>query len=145
MREITTNLKSIVKILQKYKVVLAFVFGSTTKGKLTKLSDLDLAILLDKSVSDKKCFQIRLLLLDSLGKIIKSRPLDVIVLNEAPPLLAQAVATRGKVIYCQDENLKSSFQRKTLKNYDDAIYLRKVYYRYLEDRVRTNHLGETHA
>lgn len=142
MKIISENLSIIKNVFQKNRVVLAFLFGSAAKGKITKLSDLDLAVLLDKAIKPNKYFAIRLSLLDKLGRIIKNKPLDIVILNEASPLLAQMVASRGKIIYCQNNNIKASFQIKTLKNFDDAIYLRKTYYHYLENRVKNNKLGE---
>jgi len=104
------------KIFAKHRVVLAFIFGSTVKGKITKLSDLDIAVFLDKKVKPNKYQQIRLSLLDELGKIIKDKPLDIIVLNDCSPLLAQMAITKGKVIYCPNENLKVDLQVQSLKN-----------------------------
>lgn len=145
MEEFQQNLGSIKKILQKNQVVLAFIFGSAANGKLTKLSDLDFAVLLQQNVLPEKYQRIRFSLLHHLGKIIKNRPLDVAILNDASPLLAQMAVTRGRIIYSKEDSLKNKFQSETLKNYDDTAYLRKTYYRYLESRVRNNHLGETYA
>lgn len=142
MKIISENLSTIKNIFQKNRVVLAYLFGSAAKGKTTKLSDFDLAVLLNKVVKPNKYFAVRLSLLDKLGRIIKNKPLDVVILNEASPLLAQMVTSRGKIIYCQNNNIKTDFQIKTLKNFDDAIYLKKTYYHYLENRVKNNKLGE---
>jgi predicted nucleotidyltransferase len=136
------KLSAVKNVFQKNKVALAFIFGSVAKGKTSRLSDLDFAVVLDKSVPLREYHQVRLSLADQLGRIIKSKPLDVAILNNASPLLAQLVITQGKLIFCQDENLRVAFQRKTLKNFDDAFYLRKTYYRYLARRVAENKLGE---
>ncbi len=142
MEKIIANLLAIKNIFRRNKVVLAFLFGSTVKKKLTKLSDLDIAVVLDKTVSPNKYHQVRLSLLDQLGRIVKNKPLDVAVLNNASPLLVQLVITQGKLIFCQNEDLKVDFQVKALQEFDDAFYLRKVYYHYLEKRVKENKLGE---
>ena len=132
------------RVLQQNRVILAFVFGSAATGRTTRSSDLDLAVLLDEAVPERKYFAIRLRLLDQLSRVIKGRHLDVAVLNSASPLLVQLVLTRGKVIFCQDKDLKAEFQIKALQEFEDALYLRKTYYRYLEERVRQNKLGEIH-
>jgi len=142
MKTILANLPAVKNVFQKNKVVLAFLFGSAAKEKVTNLSDLDFAVVLNKSVPLDKYHQIRLSLLDQLGRIIKFKPLDVAILNDASPLLAQLVMTQGQLIFCQDEDLKADFQTKTLKNFDDAFYLKKVYYHYLGRRVKENKLGE---
>jgi len=91
MKEIISNLESIKKIFQESKVVLAYIFGSAAKRGLTKLSDIDFAVFLDKTVPQNKYYKIRLLLLDKLGRVIKNKSLDVAVLNNATPILAQLV------------------------------------------------------
>jgi len=145
MKRILSNLTSIKKIFHENGVVFAYIFGSASKKELTKLSDIDFAVFLDKSISQSKYYKIRLLLLDQLGRIIKNKPLDVAILNNASPLLAQLVILQGKVIFCKDEDLRVSFQLKSLKEFDDTFYLRRVYYRYLEERVKENRLGEVSA
>lgn len=142
MERIIANSPAIENIFRKNKVVSAFLFGSAVKKRLTKLSDLDIAVVLDKTVSPDKYYQVRLSLLDQLGRIIKSKPLDIAVLNNASPLLVQLVITQGELIFCQNEDLKVNFQVRALQKFDDAFYLRKVYYHYLEKRVKENKLGE---
>ncbi|MCG2790219.1 MAG: nucleotidyltransferase domain-containing protein [Actinomycetia bacterium] len=142
MKEIFSNLQSIKKIFQESGVVLAYIFGSAAKKGFNKLSDIDFAVFLNKAISQSKYYTIRLLLLDQLGRVIKNKPLDVAILNNATPLLAQLVILQGKVIFYEDEDLRVSFQLKSLKEFDDALYLRKVYYNYLEERVKENKLGD---
>jgi predicted nucleotidyltransferase len=142
MKEILLNLASIKKIFKKNKVVFAYIFGSAAKEGLTKLSDIDFAVFLDEAISKSKYYNIRLLILDQLGRVVKNKPLDIAILNNSSPLLAQLVILKGKIIFCEDEDLRISFQLKSLKEFDDAFYLRKVYYRYLEERVKEDKLGE---
>ncbi|MBU4293643.1 MAG: nucleotidyltransferase domain-containing protein [Actinobacteria bacterium] len=142
MKEIFSNLQSIKKIFQESGVVLAYIFGSVAKKGFNKLSDIDFAVFLNKAISQSKYYTIRLLLLDQLGRVIKNKPLDVAILNNASPLLSQLVILQGKVIFYEDEDLRVSFQLKSLKEFDDALYLRKVYYNYLEERVKENKLGD---
>jgi len=142
MKEIFSNLETIKKIFKENGVVLAYIFGSAAKKELTKLSDIDFSVLLDKTIPQNKYYQIRLSLLDRLGRAIKSKPIDIAILNNASPLLSQLVILQGKIIFCKDEDLRVNFQVKSLKEFDDAIYLRRVYYNYLEERVKKNKLGE---
>lgn len=143
METILPYLTTIKKIFVGKKTVSVFLFGSAAKGKAGKLSDLDFAVLLDKTVPSKNYSRVRLELLDQLGRIIRNRPLDVAILNQASPLLAHLVVTQGKLIFCQDEDQKINFQTIALQKFDDAFYLRKVFYAYLSQRVKDNRLGET--
>lgn len=137
--------KSIINIFVKNKVVLAFLFGSVTKGKINKLSDLDIGVVLDQSIAPEKYYQTRIALLDKIGRIYKNRPIDLAILNDANPLLSHLAINRGKVIYYQNEMQKILFQTNNLKKFDDALYLRKTYYHYLSQRVKDNVLGEIYA
>ena len=145
MEEILSHLPVIEKILRQNQVVLALVFGSVAKKRPNRLSDLDLGVVLADSVPNKKYPQTRLALLDKLGRILKKQPLDVIILNQASPLLTQMAISHGKVIFCPEQNLRIQFQIKSLKEFDDAYYLRRAYYHYLEQRVKNNQLGEIAA
>ncbi|MGM0365292.1 MAG: type VII toxin-antitoxin system MntA family adenylyltransferase antitoxin [Actinomycetota bacterium] len=145
MEEIFPDIKLVTRILQENGAVLAFVFGSAVKGKQTRLSDIDIAVLLDKSICRGDYNRARLNIMDRLGRLVKNKPVDVAILNNASPLLAQLAVTRGRVIFCKDDDLRVNFQVRTLKEFDDALYLRRVYYKYLEERVRQNRLGEMSA
>jgi predicted nucleotidyltransferase len=101
MEKILANLKSIQKVFQKHKVVLV----------------------LAEKIAPAKYPQIRLRLLDEIGWVIKDRPIDLAILNNASPLLVQLAASKGKIIYCQDNNRKIEFQTQALKKFDDAIFL----------------------
>ena len=77
-------------------VLFAFLFGSHATGKVYKESDVDVAVYLQEGCS-----------LSSVKKIwsdiedIVKKDVDLIVLNTAPPLIAQA-ALRGKPLIIKD-------------------------------------------
>lgn len=145
MKEILKNITAIKKIFGKEKVVLAFVFGSTVKKTFNKLSDLDLAVVLDKSIQPSRYEEIRLSLLDQLSRLLKGKPLDMAILNNSSPLLTQMVISRGKIIFCRSEDFRVNFQSQVLQRFDDTLYLRRIYYQYLQNRVEENKLGEKYG
>lgn len=142
MRELRKKLPALRKIFRKNKIVLAYLFGSVATEKEGKLSDIDFAVLLDEEVAVAKYFDIRLKLISQLGELIRDLPVDVIVLNEVPPILAQMALTRGKLLFCQDEDLKARFSLRTCQVAEEMRFLRETFYKYLEKRVRLNKLGE---
>lgn len=141
MRLSLTNSK-ILKIFKNYPLVGAYFYGSKSKGKSNALSDLDIGILLADEVSSKKYFPLRLEIQDALGKILKKERIDLAILNEVSPLLAQSIITKGKLIFCTDKEKITDFACQTLKKYDDTLFLRETYYKYLKRRVFENTLGE---
>lgn len=139
MKQIKKHLPEIIKVFKKNGAVFAYLFGSYAKGRVTKLSDIDFAVYL-KNYSDS--FDIQLKIMDQLGGILKIEKIDVVILNEAPPLLAHQAATSGKVILDKDPELRFSFEGKTLQTIEDTSYFRNVFYKHLEERVRDNKMGE---
>lgn len=135
------NIAKITKILEKNRVVLAVLFGSGAKGKTGPLSDIDFAVLLPGSPSSQKRFNRQLILKNALEQIL-NKPVDILILNSAPPLIAQMAVAHGQVIYCQDEDIKASVFTNILKGYDDAAYLSLIQRKYLEARVFNNKMGE---
>lgn len=141
MNQIKKHLPAIIRVFKQHRVVLGLLFGSTVAGRTTRRSDLDFAVLLPESVSKKKYLDIQLSLMSQLNRIFKKK-IDVVVLNNASPFLAQMAIVNGRVLYCSDDNLKAQFFTRTLQGFEDASYLAKTYNRYLNQRVLTNRLGE---
>ena len=63
------------------------------------------------------------------------RRVDLVVLNEAPPLLTHEVIRAGLLIVCRDEDERVRFQTRATSRYLDTAYLRRVQYAYLRERA----------
>jgi len=103
-------------------VKVAYLFGSRAEGKAGPLSDFDIAILLDNRVDKREGFNYRLKLLNDLSFILKTRKLDVVIMNDAPLLLNYNVIKEGKVLYCRDELARMRFETYVLSRYLDRRY-----------------------
>ncbi len=80
------------------EVLFAFLFGSRSTGRARSDSDWDLGVFLVESLTPRERHDLRLRLqavLAELGSV------DVVVLNDAPPLLAQR-ALQGKRLMVKD-------------------------------------------
>lgn len=123
-------------------VRLAYLFGSQATGRARPDSDVDVAVLFGDGVppSDYNRRQLELIgaVMDAFGK----NDVDVVILNEAPPLLAVEVLDHGKVLYNVDDALRVEFQVKALREYRDTEPLRRVLREALEERVRTGRFGK---
>lgn len=82
----------------KDSVTLAYLFGSTVRGDTGKLSDVDIGILLDEKLSKEDCFDLELKLISEITILIKKNKIDLVVLNEAPLLLAHNIIKEGIVL-----------------------------------------------
>jgi len=122
----------LITIFQKYKVVLAYQFGSTVRNMQTRISDVDIAVLFEK---DEPSLKDILGLSHELSLYFKTEKIDLSRLNSAPPVLKQVVATEGILLYEKVKGLDSTFSQLALKEYEDTLYLRKVYRDSLKDRL----------
>lgn len=91
---IKTIKKQIVPILKSQGVTKAALFGSATKGKMKKKSDIDLLVNLEK---DKSLFDLAGLKLD-LEKKLK-RKVDVLTYNGINHRLKDIILNEQKIIY----------------------------------------------
>lgn len=87
---------------------LAVAFGSTARGEARPDSDVDLAILLDPYSPS-----LRLETEARLGRAAR-RPVHVILLDEAPPLLRFEIARDGVLLIERSEGLWPSFKAKAM-------------------------------
>jgi predicted nucleotidyltransferase len=111
--------KSLADILKKQKVVLAYIFGSQATGKTGPLSDIDIAVYFDENLSSDEQFALRLQVLGDIMDLFKTNEIDLVVLNDAPPLLAHRILKEGLVVFSDNEKVRLEYEVKTVLNYLD--------------------------
>src|SRR5206468_4548770 len=92
------------RVPQTRGVVALYLFGSAADGRMHRESDVDVGVLLDHAVytTARDRFEARLALISELTARLPGRQADVVVLNEAPPGLAQRIVTARPPVYCSD-------------------------------------------
>ncbi|MBI3328753.1 MAG: nucleotidyltransferase domain-containing protein, partial [Nitrospinae bacterium] len=83
------------RLFLQHPAPLAFLFGSQAAGRTHAESDVDVAVLLNESLTADERFAARLTLIGELSRIFRTDNVDVVILNEAPPLLAYEVLRGG--------------------------------------------------
>lgn len=109
-------------------IVSAYLFGSRAEGRERRESDLDVGVLLDRSRYGTAAarFTERVRLSALLGAKL-GLPVDVVVLNDAPPGLARRIVTQGKPILVRDPDMDRAFSRDIqLRAADLEPFLRKL-------------------
>ena len=110
------------ELLNKQKhVKLAYLFGSVAEGKEGKLSDVDIAVFLDESLSKKERFDLQLKLISGLTGILKTDRIDLIIMNDAPLLLKYNIIKHGKILKDSIET-RVKVERRILSDYLDMKY-----------------------
>lgn len=118
------DIKKITDCLGKYPVMVAYLFGSEARGISGALSDMDIAVFIDKGVDKSERFDLRLRLLNELSSIMNKR-VDLVILNDSPAQLSYEVIKHGQPIFCRDRSAKAGLELKILSKYLDRRYYDK--------------------
>ena len=95
------------------EVKLAVLFGSTARGQDRPKSDVDLGILL-APYSPELRFRVEA----DLGRAA-GRAVDVILLDDAPPLLRFEIAKEGVLLFQREDHLWTGFKAKAMVDWWD--------------------------
>ena len=118
--------KRVVEFLSKQEhVKLAYLFGSVAEGKEGKLSDVDLAVFLDESLSKLERFRLQLKLISELTSILKTDRIDLVIMNDAPLTLNYEIIKANHPLLVRDEGQKIDFEHRILSCYLDRRYYDK--------------------
>lgn len=114
------------------RIKFAYLFGSMARQTPGPLSDLDVAVYLDRRLD---LFSWRLRLMTALAKALGSEKFDLVVLNQAPVVLRYEVV-RGGVVLKEDRARRVMFETSVLQEYLDSAHLRSVHVSYLKESLR---------
>ena len=128
----------IIKKIKDYIIIdknikFAYLFGSSVSKNITHISDIDIAIYLGRNVN---LFSYRLKLMESLMKITGIDNIDLVVLNNAPPLLKYEVIKKNYILK-DSANNRVLFETLVLQEYFDTAYVRNVQLEYMKEQIRS--------
>jgi predicted nucleotidyltransferase len=121
-------------------VLAAYLFGSYATRKAHPGSDVDLAVLLSQPDAAQR-FERRLRLMGEVEDVLARRPADVVVLNDAPPLLAYQVLREGRLVFERDRAARVEFEVRAGQIYADLIPMRHFFQDALFHEIKENGLG----
>lgn len=113
---------------QHPEIRFAYLFGSFAKGTENKLSDLDVAVFLDCAALKPEAYPYgyKASLITELMQLFKRNEMDVVILNEAAPLLKYEVVRYGLPIYELESQERISFQANAFSRYFDLLPFLRV-------------------
>ena len=121
------SLKKIKEFLERdANILFALVFGSAVEGRLTKESDIDVAIYVKEPFSAYDF----LTLIDKLSKLAE-REVHLVILNEASSLLRHQVMKNRKEFFIKDFLTYFKFREKTIDDYQEYLDI-TGYLKYVE-------------
>lgn len=107
-------------IFKQYPIICAYLFGSQATGKVAARSDYDFAVYFkhtaDKGNREDAIFEIQTKLEKKLNAYDK---VDVVLLNDAQPLLEHQVVYEGKLIYSNDEEKRAHYEAQAISRWLD--------------------------
>lgn len=109
-------------------VASAYLFGSVAEGRAHRESDVDVAVLLewDAHATAAERFDAGIRLAGALQSVL-ARTVDLVVLNDAPPLLGRHAVTRGTRLLCRDPGADHAYVRDVqLRAADLEPWLRRM-------------------
>lgn len=91
----------------------AYLFGSVAEERTHRESDMDVAVLFRHALalSARDRFEEGLRLQTLMRPVTGQTPLDLVVLNDAPPALAARIVTTGQLLFCRDAEADHTFRR----------------------------------
>ena len=126
-------------ILEPHREVLvAYLFGSVARGTSGPLSDIDVAVLLSDDVDP---FATQLVLMAEIASGIRSKDVDVVVLNHAPIALGYRVLRDGALIVSRDDVARIHHRVHVVDRYLDMEPFRRVQDEGLRNRLEEGRFG----
>jgi predicted nucleotidyltransferase len=108
------------------EVVAAFLIGSQARGSAGPLSDVDVAILHVPGLASEERLELRLSLGSSAGAALGTPEVDIVLLNDAPPLLRHRSLRDGVRLVDHSPKERIDFEVRTLNDYVDTEPLRRL-------------------
>ncbi|MEW5920460.1 MAG: nucleotidyltransferase domain-containing protein [Bacillota bacterium] len=123
------------------EILFSYLFGSTAQGKENKLSDIDIAIFVDKNnMPQSGLYGYKSHVIQELTEAV-GKEIDLVILNDAPVFLAYNIIKNGKLILCRAEKERINFHFKVLREYLDFQPAIVVQNEYLKKRLREGRFG----
>lgn len=105
--------------LRDKRIAAVYLFGSYSQGAVREGSDIDLAVLLSPpksfSLDDTLDLEVKITL------SLKTEKFDLVLANTASLILQFRVISTGKLIYVDDDNLRSDFEERVMQEYYDFL------------------------
>ncbi|MEM8534401.1 MAG: HepT-like ribonuclease domain-containing protein [Chloroflexota bacterium] len=100
-------------------VVLAYLFGSRAQSHARPDSDYDVAVLFDADLTTRERGRWQLELIGRLIDTYSSDDVDLVVLNDAPPILRFEAIRHQRLLYNRDDQQRMALHTRTMQEWFD--------------------------
>lgn len=122
-------------------VLAAYLFGSVAEDRTGPESDVDVAIVFERSVPKSEHFDRRLAMICGLMGLLHMNDVDVVPLNDGPLLLAFQALRHPVRIYSADERRRAEFEVQIIGMYYDFRHVLDEYGKQMFKRIKERGLG----
>jgi hypothetical protein len=130
------------KFFQAHNCVdLAYLFGSTAKGKSGALSDIDIGVYLSDGLTKEQRNQKRLELIAKLTTTLKNNRIDLLIINDTPPVLNFEIIKPNVLVLVRDHDLKLDVEQRIMSRYLDRKHHEDFLNRTLMKKIMENGLA----
>ncbi|HEY5619182.1 MAG TPA: nucleotidyltransferase domain-containing protein [Vicinamibacterales bacterium] len=136
-RDLASVTRAVRRCLAKQRDVSAgYLFGSVAGGRARPDSDIDVGVLLDPCARRGDTLSRRLTLMAELGAALGRSDVDVVILDDAPPLLAHRVLSKGRLVFERSRAARVRFQVRTAGRYLDLVPALEMHIRSMKKHLR---------
>ena len=122
------------KIALKYDLQLIYLFGSKATGRDTKVSDIDIAVLLN----DREAYNLKNLILDLIfdfSRVFCSDKIDLVILNKASLAVQYNVISDGEILYALNPETRYNYEVNLISLYLDFKRYEDEYYEAMHKQI----------
>jgi predicted nucleotidyltransferase len=122
------------EIALKHDLQLIYLFGSRATSRETKLSDIDIAVLLN----NRKVYKLKDLMLSLIfdfSRVFSSDKIDLVILNKASLAVRYHVIYEGKILYEVNPETRYNYEVNSISLYLDFKRYEDEYYKAMHKQI----------
>jgi uncharacterized protein len=129
------------RTLDRDGVLAASLIGSQARGTAGPLADVDIAVWHDQELDSSARLRLRLELAAAASRALGTDEIDVVLLNEATPLMRHRAVRDGRRLIERDRRTRVRLETKALLDYLDTAPLRAELARGQRHRIEEGRFG----
>lgn len=120
------------------EIIFVYIFGSYATGKISSISDIDIAFYIKEGVD---FFEKKLEILSIIEDTLKTDEVDIVILNEISPSFFKEIFNKKILFVDKDKNKRIEFELRKLREFFDTERLRKISEKCLIERIKEGKYG----
>ena len=122
-------------------VVAAMLIGSQARGTAGPLSDVDVAVWHEPGLDSRARLDLQIALAGRAARALYTDEIDVIPLNDAPPLMRHRAIRDGRRLVERDPDERVRLETRAVLDYLDTAHLRVELGRRMRRRMKEGRFG----